>query len=221
MWKVFKCSKVGTRNKENGLKCQDYVHYLEKEPIQVIALADGTGEDNFAGIGAEHSCKTLAKLLAEHFEDLYNMEKSLVQFNVITNVQTELYELCSKYGVDIENLHSTLLGLVIDNEKEQFMAIHLGDGSIGIKKNEKIITMSYPENGVNKSETYLTSNHKVGKHVRIYRGDIKEIKEFILVSDGWNEKLGGKNQFIQEELLEKAEDSIYVDDVSFIALRRE
>ena len=57
--------------------------------------------------------------------------------------------------------------------------------------------------------------------MKIIKGEIKNIREFILASDGWNEKIGGKNQFIQEQLFENVEESNYVDDVSFIVLRCE
>ena len=90
MWNVLKYSKTGERNRESGLLCQDYIYYMEHDSIQAITLADGTGGDDFARMGAEHSCKILAQLMVEYFEDLYNMDNSLIQFHIITNVQTEL-----------------------------------------------------------------------------------------------------------------------------------
>ncbi len=219
-WKYYGLAEAGQYHKKQELLCQDYIHYFEKGTIQAITLADGTGENNLAKVGAEQSCKTLSKLLAEHFDELFVMEDSLIRFQVITNVQTRLYELCDHYHLDLKNFHSTLLGIVIDNEREVFMAVHLGDGSIGVKKDERMVIMSYPENGVNKSQTYLTSIHKAGKHMKIIKGEIKNIREFILVSDGWNEKTGKKNPFIRKTLFEDAKRGEYVDDVSFIALSR-
>ena len=218
LWKYYGLTEAGQQHKEQNLLCQDYIHYFEKGSIQSITLADGTGESDFARMGAKHSCKTLARLLVEHFDELFVLEDSLVRFHVITNVQTRLYELCDQYHLDLKNFHSTLVGIAIDNEKKDFMAVHLGDGSIGVKKDERIMIMSYPENGVNKAQTYLTSTHKAGKHIKIIKGEIKDIKEFILASDGWKEKIVKKNQFIQKKLFENVKDSKYVDDVSFIAL---
>lgn len=220
LWKYYGLTEAGRRHKAQNLLCQDYIHYLEKGFVQAITLADGTGESNLARTGAEYSCKTLARLLAEHFDELFVMEDSLIRFHVITNVRTRLYELCDQYHLDLKNFHSTLMGIVIDNEKNVFMAVHLGDGSIGVKKDERIMIMSYPENGVNKSQTYLTSAHKAGKHIKIIKGEIKDIKEFILASDGWKEKIFKRNQFIQEELFKDVKESEYTDDVSFIALCR-
>lgn len=218
MWTVMKYSKEGQRNQKQGLLCQDYVYYREKEAVQSITLADGSGETDYARIGAEHTCKVLGMLLTEHFDELYDMEKSLVQFNVATNTQTELYNLCEKYRVKISDLHSTLLGLSIDNDTDRFIAIHLGDGKIDVKSEEKIRTLSYPENGVNKSYTFLTSAHKVGSHIRVFRGELKDITEFILMSDGWNEKIKGESQFLSKDSISLAEGRKYIDDISVIAL---
>ena len=145
----------------------------------------------------------------------------MVQFNVITNIQTELYKLCDKYRVKISGLHSTLLGLAIDNDTDRFLAIHLGDGKIDVKSEGKIRTMSYPENGVNKSYTFLTTAHKVGSHLRVFRGELKDITEFILMSDGWNEKMKEDNQFFPKDIISLAEEGRYLDDVSLIALIRQ
>lgn len=218
MWNVVKYSKEGKRNQEQGLLCQDSVYYYKNEAVQSITLADGSGETDYARIGSEHTCKVLGLLLTGCFNELYVMDKSLVRFNVITNVQTELYNLCEKYGVKISDLHSTFLGLAIDNDTDRFIAIHLGDGQINIKSEGKIRTMSYPENGVNKSYTFLTSAHKVGSHIRVFRGELKDITEFVLMSDGWNEKMKGENQFFSKDIISLAEERQYTDDVSLIAL---
>lgn len=216
--KIFK-----NRNEESkkGLLCQDAVYELEKVAVQAITLADGTGDDEFAGIGAEHSCKILAELLVGHFDELYAMEEALVQFQIITNIQTGLYELSNQYGVDISRFQSTLLGIVIDHQRNVFIAVHLGDGSIRIQKNETTMMMSYPENGVNKSKTYLTSEYKVGKHIKVLKNEVKDINGFILISDGWNEKIMKRHLFAHEELLQNITAEGYMDDISFIALVRE
>ena len=88
-----------------------------------------------------------------------------------------------------------------------------------MRKNEKFLIMSFPENGRSRSQTYLTSQHKVGKHVRVVRNQIRDIREFVLMSDGWNEKISGHSHLIQSEIFQNAEENLYTDDVSFIALK--
>lgn len=221
MWKVLKYLKAGERNKEQGLRCQDYVYYCKKDSVQVITLADGSGETDYASIGAEHTCKVLAELLTEHFSDLYEMDKALTQFNVITNIQSELYEIAEKYDAKLESLHSTFLGIAIDNEQNRFIAVHLGDGRIGIRQGKQMRTMSYPENGANRSQTFLTSAHKIGNHIQVYKDSIKDIREFILISDGWDEKIPRHSCFFSDEILSHAKKETYRDDVALIALARE
>ena len=45
MWEVSNYTKTGERNRMEGLKCQDYVYYMERGDIQIITLADGTGKN--------------------------------------------------------------------------------------------------------------------------------------------------------------------------------
>lgn len=220
MWEISEYWKTGRRNEDHGLTCQDCVSSWQNGVYQAIALADGTGSDDFARVGAEKASATLAQLLAENFCRLYEMEKSLVQFHVITNVQSGLYDLCEQYGIALNRVHSTLLGVVLDHEKNRFLAIHLGDGCIYYQRDRKMLTMSYPENGARKSYTHLTSEHKIGKYIRIYKGEIGDINRFVLMSDGWEEKIKNRDKSLCAEFFENAENEPYRDDISFIALNR-
>ena len=42
------------------------------------------------------------------------MENEEEGIYVITTIQGELYDLCEKYNVGLEKLHSTLMGLAVD-----------------------------------------------------------------------------------------------------------
>lgn len=219
MWKALQYTKTGIRNEKCGLPCQDYVCSVEKGELRAVALADGEGETELAHLGAEYACKTLTALLTECFEELWEMEDGLIQFHVITNVQSKLYELCSLHGVGLEAVHSTLLGVAAD--RERFLCVHLGDGQIGVQKSARRVMLSYPENGVNRFKTYLTSGHGNGRHIRVCRGSVEAIEKFILTSDGWRECLKQRELFSEKELLEQARTCRFLDDVSFIVLYRE
>lgn len=226
MWKKNSVCRVGKRNREKGILCQDRVYYAEKDAIQVITLADGAGEDSFAGVGAERSCQVLGKLLADHYETLFVMEEPYVRFNIAANVKTELYSLCDRYGVRIEQLKSTLLGIAINNQTNTFIAVHLGDGRIDVCSKGKKRTISCPENGGNRRQTYLTSMKDMGKHLRILKGDIQEIRAFILQSDGWQEEEGKRGEENENGMLTaraisgRENHEEYTDDVSRISLQR-
>lgn len=221
MWSIAKFSKAGRRNSERGLLCQDCIYSAEKDSIQVITLADGSGEDDYARMGAEKSCQVLAQLLLEQYMPLYNMEEKQLRFNVAANIKTELFSTCDRHGIEIEQLQSTILGLAVDHSTGTFMAVHLGDGRIEIGRDGRRQTISFPENGVNKGKTFLTSMGKMGKHVRVVRGDLKDIQEFTLSSDGWTENKGTPGHlcpFVSAGASGAEADREYTDDVSYISL---
>ena len=223
MWNIVEYAHVGRRNLERGLKCQDYTHYEEFGSVQVITLADGTGQDDFARIGAERSCEVLGKLLSENYEQIYRMDNTHIRFNIAVNLKTELNLLCDQYHIKIRQLQSTLLGLAIDHQNGTFIAVHLGDGQIEIGRSGIRRIISYPENGINKGHTWLTSMRMIGDHLRIIKGEIGDIEEFILSSDGWPDQ---ESKIKQEEKMNSSgamegkpkNDQEYIDDVSFISL---
>lgn len=223
MWNSVKFAQAGRRNQERGLKCQDYIHYEELGNVQVITLADGTGTDDYARLGAGRSCEVLGKLLSENYEQIYEMENAHIRFNVAVNLKTELDLLCDLHDIQIEQLQSTLLGLAIDHESGTFIAVHLGDGQIEIGRNGMRRIISYPENGVDKRKTWLTSMRRIGDHVRIIKGELQDIEEFVLSSDGWPDLESRKKYEKIASSVVSGEDSPesgqdYVDDVSFISL---
>lgn len=220
MWQVSRYCKTGERNRKKGLRCQDSVSYFGSGRCQVISLADGAGGDDYASIGAARASEVFTRLLAENFDELYHMDDGMIQFHVITNIKTELYELCEKYNIQPERLQSTLLGTAIDLKEGRFLAVHLGDGAINLYKNGIIQTLSYPENGVNKSYTRLTSGRKDRNAVRIYRGTVEDVEGFLLVSDGWGKNIpfSGLKDFKNDETADRIQERAYDDDVSYIAL---
>lgn len=223
MWNTVQYARAGRRNLDRGLKCQDYIHYDECGSVQTITLADGTGDNDYARMGAAQSCKVLGQFLSENYEQIYNMDKYDIQFNVVVNINTELDLLCVRYGINIEQLQSTLLGLAIDHKSGTFIAVHLGDGQIEIGRKGIRRIISYPENGINKSKTWLTSMNRIGSHIRVIKGDIRDIEEFILSSDGWPDQNERKEYACRLERFEPDESGIekewkYADDVSFISL---
>ncbi len=185
MWDTIEFARTGSRNREKGLKCQDFIAYAEHDTVQVITLADGTGDDDYARLGAGRSCQVLAALLSENYEQIYKMEEDHIQFNVAANTKTELILLCDRYGIDIKQLQSTLMGVAIDHKSGTFLAVHLGDGKIIFRRNDVCRTLSGPENGRTRRHTFLTSMQKMGSHVRIRKGRIDDIQLFMLLSDGW------------------------------------
>ena len=85
----------------------------------------------------------------------------------------------------------------------------------------KIKVTSFKNSLFKEGKTFLTSAHKIGNHIQVYKDEIKDIREFILISDGWDEKISKNGRFFPKEILTAARESVYKDDVSLIALARE
>ncbi len=219
MWDIVQYTRRGERHKIGKLRCQDAVFSQEEDGIYAVTLADGAGGSDCARIGAELSCRVLAELLIGHFEELYPMEEPLIRFQVITNIQSNLYGLCDAYDLDIQEFQSTLLGVAVDANTGRYLALHLGDGQIRIRMDDGGHILSHPENGINRSKTCLTSQTSAGEHIRVYKGELHGIYEFMLESDGWDE-MEVPREHTAENLRESAQKMMLQDDVSFIALRR-
>lgn len=188
MWRIKKYYSKGSKNLKMGLKCQDYVFGIEDKGNgnYAIALADGSGNDNMAYYGAKLAAETLAEIMLEIIKNKISDEEE-IRMNVKNGIRQKLIELCKENDCDLDQVHSTLLGVAVDENDERFIAVHLGDGVIYYEKfdegSEKI--MSHPDNGVNRYYTYLTSMIDPGKHLRVYTGNLNDINGFILMSDGW------------------------------------
>lgn len=220
MWKVRSFVRTGSMDGSNRTDCQDYVLHANGEPIHVITMADGVGEDELACAGAGCTCRTVAELMAKYFDELYSMEKSLLQFQVITNVRTELYSLCEKHGAELNQFRSTIMAVAVDTEGERFLALHLGDGKIRVKKDGRLRVLSYPENGINPFRTHMTTERQAGKHIRIYRGNTTNISAFMLVSDGPYENTAVGNAQNSSEFSQNTGEKRFPDDSALIVLRK-
>ena len=213
MWTYRKELKKGKRNTDFGLECQDYAKGIldEKRGRYVVTLADGSGVDNLAYEGAKLSSGHLCTLLIDNFDRYIGSREEVIRQEVYDNIRAGLLKFCAENECSIESVHSTLLGVVADEPSNRFIAIHLGDGEITYVRNGKTSVLSFPENGVNKQYTYLTSLSNPKKHLRIYMGSLEGIDSFMLVSDGY--------MYMQDSKNISRMDSI-VDDASWIELTR-
>lgn len=220
MWNLLAYSRTGKNHEDLHMECQDKVFYTSKENVQVIALADGAGMDDYAAKGAETTAETAAQFLAESFDELYEISKADVQYNIIIRIRRELYKICEQYHIRLEQVQSTLLAAAIDCKNKRYMALHLGDGIICVEVNGQKQIASYPENGSSRFETKLTSMIPVSESIRVYRGNLEDITGIFLLSDGWREltKLDHSVDLFENYLVNPYMDIKSRDDISAISL---
>lgn len=221
MWKIHQKNKRGKRNEAMQLQCQDQTAGAAYEEYTAVALADGSGKDDYAAKGAKAVVEIVSKLMARHFEELYQMDIKGIKFNVVITMKKELYQLCKQYQISLQQLQSTLAAAVIDEKTGRYILCHLGDGMIGGIVGQKQYILSYPENGVNNRYTKTTISDEIMDAVRVQKGENKELTKICLMSDGWTETADQPEQMVtlcmtrNDEILDNMEMN---DDISFVIM---
>lgn len=184
---IYKYVRRGKMHEKEQLACQDAVTGEMEEGVIVIAAADASSKNDFGRQGAEVAAEVLKHMLLHHFEELYAMEKVDLQYNLIIQVRNKLYELCEKNKIHLDDVKSTLMAFAYDRETKRAIMVHLGDGYIVAKMNKQYRIISYPENVGNRYCTYMTSTIPVANKIKVYRGEIEQLKKVYLLTDGWCE----------------------------------
>ena len=187
-WKSVCCAVQGRGHKKKDLPCQDKVTRRLKDDVSVIALADGAGSEELSHFGAECVVNCVADFVAENFSKLIaetdgrNVTKKILEILLdALNVEAQRLEC------NLKNLSSTLLVAAVN--EENFFLAHLGDGVIGYINESGLKTVSTPDNGEFSNETVFVTSPNAASHLRIYKGRLKNISGFILMSDGAEQSL--------------------------------
>lgn len=221
MWRIQHDKKRGNRNAAKHLQCQDQTASSCEGRYAAIALADGSGNNDYAAKGAGKIVEKISKFIVSHFDELYEMDETQIKFNIIINIKKELYRLCEKYQISLKQLQSTVLAAAMDQRTGKYILCHLGDGVIGGKNGEGYVVLSYPENGVNHRYTRTICSEDVMDVMRIQRGQNAELTQICLLSDGWREVQAQPEKMVKESMLfyrENMKNIENIDDISCIIL---
>lgn len=183
-WTVYSASLLGSKHEEKKLLCQDRVCYRSSSSRQVIALADGISQQDLNVIGVEKILGILCDRFANGDVDIINGTTEEIKYDVIISIQRELEELAEQYEVEKSVFASTLLLVCIDFTNNIYCTVHLGDGIILYKPSLEYEILSYPENGLNRNQTYLTNSPNAYRYLKVMKGEIERISEIALLSDG-------------------------------------
>ena len=192
-WKSVCCAVQGRRHKKNNIPCQDKTARREEGAVNVIALADGAGSATFSHFGAECVVNQMSAFVEDKFFDLIEeADGKKVKQEILAVILRALNYEAELRECKIDDLASTLLLAAVS--EENFLLIHLGDGVIGYLNDEGLKTVSAPDNGEFSNETFFTTSSDAIVHLRIYKGAIKNISGFILMSDGTEQSLYNKRK---------------------------
>ena len=191
MWNMIHCEVQGRGHEKSNLPCQDKTCVLCDNGVHVIALADGAGSAKLSHYGAECVTYEIANLLCKAFDDFYNSQDGVsVKKQFISYILDKLKSEASEFDCELTDLASTLLMAAVKDDK--FILLHLGDGVIGYVKANEVKVASAPDNGEFANTTFFTTSQDALVHLRLFKGELKDISGFVLMSDGTEAALYNK-----------------------------
>ena len=198
-------TQIGRGHIKNSIVCQDKVYILSKKSqkgqFHGLALCDGAGSKAFSHDGAEVISRYILQYILANFNRIYQKNDT----NDITKaIEKRLTKYATKNSIEYNELASTLEFVAILDDR--FISGHIGDGVIGYIKNDVLKVLSHPDNGEFANSTFFTTSNNIKKRLRIYKGYIKDISGFILMSDGTSDSFYDMRK---KELISQCKDIIY------------
>lgn len=190
-WKSVCCAVQGRGHAKKNIPCQDKVARREENGINVIVLADGAGSAAMSHFGAKVVVNRVTAFVADRFFDLIAQDDGRkVTQDILSVALQALTDEAELRECELKDLASTLLVAAVNDEK--FFLAHLGDGVIGYLNDAGLKVATTPDNGEFSNETVFITSANAATRMRIYKGDLKSISGFILMSDGTEQSLYNK-----------------------------
>lgn len=183
-----KCfSKTGQHHIADKLPCEDVYITRYDDTFHFYGLADGQSRKRFCAVGGQKVLTAIAQYVKDkaiphlcHYEYIDEL-----QYELIRVIRSTLSKLSEEYHTDISEFSSTIIVVAIDTNTNDYLIIHLGDGSVvGINRENSTIMLSTPDNGITSQYTWLTTSPDAMKHLRIYSGSVENLKRIVLLTDG-------------------------------------
>lgn len=219
LWKYCGFTKAGNYHNERNLLCQDRISYQSNGEVQAIALVDGIGKTDKNIFASERIADYLTDLVVEKYHMIMKgNNRNDIKRKILSDVYFIIEKLMKEYSMPKEEFASTLMVLGINHSGQNYCAIHLGDGII-VGKDSKIRVLSYPENGFCENQTYLTISENALKKMKMLSGDIGDVNEFALITDGGYEIMD-LNRSVEQILDQEHFVGIADDDRGFVCLKQ-
>ncbi len=178
----------GRSHERRGALCEDVVR-TAGGPVAVAALADGAGSARHARRGAEVATIAVVDLLRARFVDLVAGGPRFARDAILSAVDAAIDEEAARIGAALRDLASTLLFVAVD--RDRFLAGHLGDGLIGVRRAGRAELLSAPANGEHANETVFVPTRSGDSDLRLYAGATTGVDGFVLLTDGAADGLWG------------------------------
>jgi hypothetical protein len=156
--------------------------------VNIIALADGAGSAILSHYGAEQAVNCIAEYLSDNFVSLIeNEDGKQVKQQILETVRNSLEKVTEERECKLSDLASTLL--VVAVSEDNYIIAHVGDGVIGYLDGEELKIASFPDNGEFSNVTTFVTSKEALASMRLFKGNVKSIAGFVIMSDGTEQSL--------------------------------
>jgi hypothetical protein len=190
MIKAASAKVIGRSHAATKTPCQDAVYSRNLRSRACIALADGAGSKKYSRTGANAIVKESCRIFLNQFDKYYSditSETIITSNSIVEHFQNILRRRANKRNRLPDDYAATLLFFACDRNK--YIAGHIGDGAIIVRFDNKVITLSPPENGEYVNSTYFITDDSASQHLRLYAGEFEASCEVALMSDGTADSL--------------------------------
>lgn len=211
MWSYSNCQVQGRGHIKNKVPCQDKTKTVFENDTYVIALADGAGSAKLSHYGADCVVKSTTELFTENFDKLYsNPDGRKVKIQIIDKVLADIKAKADELECTSKDLASTMLAVAVNSDR--FIIVHIGDGVVGYLDDSELKIASSPSNGEHANETYFVTSKDAINTMKLFKGNIKNIAGFILMSDGTEQSLyNKKNNSLNQVVIKLMQRNILLD----------
>ena len=184
MWKCSFAAVPGiSHNREDYSSCQDVVQGVSEDLFSCICLSDGAGSAKHARLGATEVVNTTINFLKSQFTNLFELQESEIAKRIIENC---VLSITTKYG-DVEGFslsdyNATLL--VVATFDDKCICAHVGDGVIGVKRENALDIVSFPWNGEYKNVTVFVTSENAVDTIDVKKFTLTKESGFFVMSDG-------------------------------------
>ncbi len=211
MWSYSSCQVQGRGHIKNQVPCQDKTKAIFEDGTYVIALADGAGSAKLSHYGATCVVESISDLIVHHFDELFTHEDGRqVKLSIMEKVLAEINLKAKELNCTPQDLAATMLVVAVNEDR--FIIAHIGDGVIGYLDGGTLKIASAPSNGEHANETYFVTSKDAITSMKLFKGAIKNISGFVIMSDGTEQSLyNKKNNILSSAIIKLMQRNIILD----------
>lgn len=208
--KVAAVTLIGQKHKNRDVPCEDSSLATIANGVSVVVVSDGAGgkEYTHARFGSKITCETIADLLTNHFDAIYNENREAAIKNIlIAAIHANMADAIVEMNLDsLERLSCTMLFCAVKDRR--VICGHIGDGLMVRVSSSGVSPITMPQNGQNASSTYfITANH-AADYMRLIKTTIDDIHGIALMTDGVQDMVYDENSGLVKPVIAKMVDTL-------------